>query len=67
MSMDFMSYAHLQLAQDGKAKALIDELSNVSKDEILRQANTPHIRARRDPRALPTRARRLGRVLPSFR
>ena len=40
-AMDFMVYAHLQLAQDAKAKALIDELFNVSKDEILRRQTLP--------------------------
>jgi tetratricopeptide (TPR) repeat protein len=38
---DFMVYAHLQLAQDAKAKALIDELFNVSNDEILRRQTLP--------------------------
>ena len=40
-AMDFIVYAHLQLAQDAKAKALIDELFNVSKDEILRRQTLP--------------------------
>jgi tetratricopeptide (TPR) repeat protein len=38
---DFMVYAHLQLAQDAEAKALIDELFNVSKGEILRRQTLP--------------------------
>jgi len=40
-AIDFMVYAHLQLAQDAKAKALINELYNVSKDEILRRQTLP--------------------------
>ena len=40
-AIDFTVYAHLQLAQDAKAKALIDELFNVSKDEILRRQTLP--------------------------
>jgi len=36
---DFMVYAHLQLAQDGKAKALIDEIYKVGRDELLLKDN----------------------------
>jgi tetratricopeptide (TPR) repeat protein len=36
---DFMVYAHLQLAQDGKAKALIDEIYKVGRDELLKKDN----------------------------
>jgi tetratricopeptide (TPR) repeat protein len=32
---DFMVYAHLQLAQDAKAKALIDEIYKVGRDDLL--------------------------------
>jgi tetratricopeptide (TPR) repeat protein len=32
---DFMVYAHLQLAQDAKAKALIDEIYKIGRDDLL--------------------------------
>src|SRR5262249_7571082 len=34
-AIDFMVYAHLQLAQDAKAKALIDEMDKVGRDSLL--------------------------------
>jgi tetratricopeptide (TPR) repeat protein len=36
---DFMVYAHLQLAQDAKAKALIDEIYKVGRDDLLNKDN----------------------------
>jgi tetratricopeptide (TPR) repeat protein len=36
---DFMVYAHLQLAQDAKAKVLIDEIYKVGRDDLLNKDN----------------------------
>ena len=36
---DFMVYAHLQLAQDAKAKALIDEIYKAGRDDLLLKDN----------------------------
>jgi tetratricopeptide (TPR) repeat protein len=36
---DFMVYAHLQLAQDAKAKALIEEIYKVGRDDLLNKDN----------------------------
>src|SRR5499426_1428084 len=36
---DFMVYAHLQLAQDAKAKALIDEIYKIGRDDLLNKDN----------------------------
>src|SRR5437867_3780311 len=36
---DFMVYAHLQLAQDAKAKALVDEIYKVGRDDLLQKDN----------------------------
>jgi tetratricopeptide (TPR) repeat protein len=36
---DFMVYAHLQLAQDAKAKGLIDEIYKVGRDDLLNKDN----------------------------
>ena len=57
---DFMVYAHLQLAQDAKAKALVDQstptvVSAQREFPILGELHG----ARRDSRALRARARRL--------
>src|SRR5262245_4209676 len=38
---DFIVYAHLQLAQDAKAKALIDEIYKVGRDDLLLKENLP--------------------------
>jgi tetratricopeptide (TPR) repeat protein len=38
-AMDFMVYAHLQLAQDVKAKALIDEIYKIGRDDLLNKDN----------------------------
>src|SRR5262245_32880565 len=38
-AIDFMVYAHLQLAQDAKAKALIDEMDQVGRDSLLGKEN----------------------------
>lgn len=39
-AMDFMMYAHLQLGQDAKAKALIDDIYKIGRDELLNKENT---------------------------
>jgi tetratricopeptide (TPR) repeat protein len=36
---DFMVYAHLQLAQDARAKALIDEIYKIGRDDLLLKEN----------------------------
>src|SRR5438094_1218682 len=36
---DFTVYAHLQLAQDAKAKALVDEIYKVGRDDLLQKDN----------------------------
>jgi tetratricopeptide (TPR) repeat protein len=36
---DFMVYAHLQLGQDGQAKALIDEIYKIGRDDLLNKDN----------------------------
>jgi len=38
-AMDFMVYAHLQLAQDARAKALIDEIYKVGRNDLLNKDN----------------------------
>src|SRR5215813_2753624 len=38
-AMDFIVYAHLQLAQDVKAKALIDEIYRIGRDDLLNKDN----------------------------
>jgi tetratricopeptide (TPR) repeat protein len=38
-AMDFIMYAHLELAQDAKAKALIDEIYKVGRDDLLLKDN----------------------------
>jgi hypothetical protein len=40
---DFMIYAHLQLAQDAKAKALIDEIYKAGRDDVLNKENLPNL------------------------
>ena len=40
---DFMVYAHLQLAQDAKAKALIDEIYKAGRDDLLLKENLPNL------------------------
>ena len=40
---DFMVYAHLQLAQDAKAKALIDEIDKIGRDDLLLKENLPNL------------------------
>jgi tetratricopeptide (TPR) repeat protein len=37
--MDFVMYAHLQLAQDVKAKAMIDDIYKIGRDELLQKDN----------------------------
>ena len=56
---DFMVYAYLQLAQDAKAKALVDLIVEASPTGV-RHPRELH-GSRRDPGALRARARRLGR------
>jgi tetratricopeptide (TPR) repeat protein len=38
-AMDFTMYAHLQLAQDVKAKAMIDAVDKIGRDELLQKDN----------------------------
>ena len=42
-AVDFMVYAHLQLAQDIKAKALIDEIYKAGRDDLLLKENLPNL------------------------
>ena len=62
---DFMVYAHLQLAQDAKAKALIDEIYKAGRDDLLLKENLPNLGAYTGLAVIParyaTRARGLGR------
>jgi len=38
-AMDFVMYAHLQLAQDVKAKVMIDDIYKIGRDELLQKDN----------------------------
>ena len=38
-AMDFIVYAHLQLAQDAKAKAMIDAIDKIGRDDLLLKDN----------------------------
>ena len=38
-----MVYAHLQLAQDAKARALIDEIDKAGRDGLLLKENLPNL------------------------
>ena len=38
-AMDFIMYAHLQLAQDAKAKAMVDEIYKIGRDDLLAKDN----------------------------
>jgi tetratricopeptide (TPR) repeat protein len=40
---DFMVYAHLQLGQDAKAKALVDEIYKAGRDDLLNKENLPNL------------------------
>ena len=65
-SMDYRTYAYLQTAQDGAARGILDALPGGRKplrpgrDWFGRARLRRRLRARRDPRALRARARRLG-------
>jgi hypothetical protein len=52
---DFMVYAHLQLAQDAKAKALIDEIYKVGRDDLLLKENLPTLGAYTGLAVIPAR------------
>jgi len=54
-AMDFMVYAHLQLAQDDKAKALIDEIYKAGRDELLLKENLPTLGAYTGLAVIPAR------------
>jgi tetratricopeptide (TPR) repeat protein len=40
-AMDFIAYAHLQLAQDAKARSMIDEIYRSGRDELLLRDDLP--------------------------
>ena len=52
---DFMVYAHLQLAQDAKAKALIDEIDKAGRDDLLLKENLPNLGAYTALAVIPAR------------
>jgi hypothetical protein len=52
---DFMVYAHLQLAQDAKAKALIDEIDKAGRDGLLLKENLANLGAYAALAAIPAR------------
>ena len=52
---DFMVYAHLQLAQDAKAKALIDEIYKAGRDDLLLKENLPNLGAYTGLAVIPAR------------
>src|SRR5215475_5017340 len=52
---DFMVYAHLQLAQDAKAKALIDEIYKIGRDDLLLKENLPNLGAYAALAVIPAR------------
>jgi tetratricopeptide (TPR) repeat protein len=52
---DFMVYAHLQLAQDAKAKALIDEMDKAGRDDLLLKENLPNLGAYTALAVIPAR------------
>src|SRR5262245_9925891 len=52
---DFMVYAHLQLAQDVKAKALIDEIYKIGRDDLLLKENLGTLGADTGLAAIPAR------------
>jgi tetratricopeptide (TPR) repeat protein len=52
---DFMVYAHLQLAQDAKAKALIDEIYKVGRDDLLNKENLANLGAYAALAVIPAR------------
>ena len=52
---DFMVYAHLQLAQDAKAKALIDEIDKAGRDGLLLKENLANLGAYAALAVIPAR------------
>ncbi|HSE85409.1 MAG TPA: hypothetical protein VLJ79_04230 [Candidatus Binatia bacterium] len=52
---DFMVYAHLQLGQDGQAKALIDEIYKVGRDDLLNKDNLSSLGAYTALAVIPAR------------
>jgi tetratricopeptide (TPR) repeat protein len=52
---DFMVYAHLQLGQDGQAKALIDEIYKVGRDDLLNKDNLSSLGAYTALAVIPSR------------
>jgi len=52
---DFMVYAHLQLAQDAKAKALIDEIYKAGRDDLLLKENLANLGAYTALAVIPAR------------
>src|SRR5215471_5002864 len=52
---DFMVYAHLQLAQDAKAKALVDEIYNIGRDDLLNKENLLNLGAYTGLAVIPAR------------
>jgi hypothetical protein len=52
---DFIVYAHLQLAQDAKAKALIDEIYKAGRDDVLNKENLPNLGAYTALAVIPAR------------
>src|SRR4029450_10491946 len=52
---DFIVYAHLQLAQDAKAKALIDEIDKVGRDDLLLKENLANLGAYTALAVIPAR------------
>jgi tetratricopeptide (TPR) repeat protein len=52
---DFMVYAHLQLAQDAKAKALIDEIDKAGRDGLLFKENLANLGAYAALAVIPAR------------
>src|SRR5262245_25071718 len=54
-AIDFMVYAHLQLAQDAKAKALIEEMYKVGRDDLLNKDNLSSLGAYTALAVIPAR------------
>ena len=52
---DFMVYAHLQLAQDAKAKALIEDMYKVGRDDLLNKDNLSSLGAYTALAVIPAR------------
>lgn len=54
-AMDFMVYAHLQLAQDAKAKALVDAVYKAGRDDLLLKENLANLGAYSALAVIPAR------------